>query len=64
MSEPPIETPVLLGWAHAPVSGDRVDVHLGPLVAGDPLGARVEVTATGLHAYDGTGAVETIGGVV
>ena len=46
------------GWSGAPVAGDRVDVHMGPIIAGDPDGARVEVTGDGLHAYDATG-VET-----
>ena len=60
MSQPPIEeeSPVILGWADAPVSGDRVDLHEGPIVAGDPEGARVEVTETGVRAYDSAG-VET-----
>ena len=46
------------GWSDAPVAGDRVDVHMGPIIAGDPGGARVEVTGDGLRAYDSTG-VET-----
>lgn len=50
--------PVIEGWNDAEVSGDRVNVRMGPIVAGDPGGARVEVTGDGLHAYDSTG-VET-----
>ena len=52
---PEPDAPVILGWGDAPVSGDRVDLHEGPIVAGDPEGARVEVTETGLRAYDSTG---------
>lgn len=60
MSEPPITPdedpgPEVSGWDDSPVAGDRVDVHMGPIVAGDPAGARVEVTGDGIHAYDATG---------
>ena len=60
MSEPPIipdadPGPEVSGWNDSPVAGDRVDLHMGPIVAGDPEGARVEVTETGLRAYDSTG---------
>lgn len=55
---PEPDAPVILGWGDAPVSGDRVDLHEGPIVAGDPEGARVEVTEAGLRAYDSAG-VET-----
>lgn len=46
---------IVQGWADAPVSGDRIDLHQGPIIAGDPEGARVEVTEAGLRAYDSTG---------
>ena len=49
------DNPPVYGWRDAPVSGERVDLHEGPIVAGDPEGARVEVTETGLRAYDSTG---------
>ena len=49
------DNPPVYGWRDAPVSGERVDLHEGPIVAGDPVGARVEVTETGLRAYDSTG---------
>ena len=49
------DNPPIPGWKDAPVSGGRVDLHEGPIVAGDPVGARVEVTETGLRAYDSTG---------
>lgn len=49
------EEDVVLGWNDSPVAGDRVDVHMGPIIAGDPVGARVEVTGDGVHAYDATG---------
>ena len=55
---PEPDAPVILGWGDAPVAGDRVDLHEGPIVAGDPEGARVEVTEAGLRAYDSAG-VET-----
>lgn len=60
MSEPPIipdddPGPVVSGWNDSPVAGDRVDLHMGPIIAGDPEGARVEVTETGLRAFDATG---------
>ena len=63
MSEPPIipdddPGPVVSGWNDSPVAGDRVDLHEGPIIAGDPEGARVEVTETGLRAYDSAG-IET-----
>ena len=63
MSEPPIipdadPGPEVSGWNDSPVAGDRVDLHMGPIIAGDPEGARVEVTETGLRAYDSAG-VET-----
>lgn len=49
------DNPPVYGWREAPVSGGRVDLHEGPIIAGDPAGARVEVTETGLRAYDSTG---------
>lgn len=49
------DNPPVYGWRDAPVSGGRVDLHEGPIIAGDPAGARVEVTETGLRAYDSTG---------
>ena len=60
MSEPPIipdadPGPEVSGWNDSPVAGDRVDLHMGPIIAGDPEGARVEVTETGLRAFDATG---------
>lgn len=45
-------------WVGEDVAGDRVNVSTEPVVAGDPAGARVELTSDGLHAYDSTG-VET-----
>lgn len=48
-------SPVIPGWNDAPVRGGRVDVAASSVVAGDPDGARVEVAADGLHAYDSTG---------
>ena len=47
--------PEVSGWNDSPVAGDRVDLHMGPIIAGDPEGARVEVTETGLRAFDATG---------
>lgn len=38
------------------LTGGRINVQDGPIVAGDPAGARVELTGDGLHAYDATGA--------
>lgn len=60
MSEPPIipdvdPGPEVSGWNDSPVAGDRVDLHMGPIIAGNPEGARVEVTETGLRAFDATG---------
>ena len=60
MSEPPIipdadPGPEVSGWNDSPVAGGRVDLHMGPIIAGDPEGARVEVTETGLRAFDATG---------
>ena len=37
------------------LTGGRINVQDGPIVAGDPAGARVEITGDGLHAYDATG---------
>lgn len=44
------------GWSEADVAGERVALSGSPIVAGTPGGARVEVAADGLHAYDSTGA--------
>ena len=37
------------------LTGGRINVQDGPIIAGDPAGARVEITGDGLHAYDATG---------
>ena len=55
---PPVDFPdgdEVVGWLDAEVSGDRVNVFDAPIVAGDPLGARIEIRSTGFHAFNGTG---------
>ena len=37
------------------LTGGRINVQSGPIVAGDPDGARVELTGDGFHAYDASG---------
>lgn len=49
------------------LTGGRINVADGPIIAGNPDGARVEMTSDGLHAYDATGtetaAIQGEGGV-